>query len=217
MGSIATEQLQWYAMRMRPLPTRRRTFELGADREAYVDGIGRHRVRTIRGTGRRAFLHEHLLERAGFRVFMPVRKEWRRVSPTRPEKELRAYPLLTGWVFVGWPMHENRWFDLDRLGVVAAVCGAGGVPERIPEAQVTGLMRRWGGGRLAPKLQRYMRAGHEFEAGDVVRVDAALMEGLQMTVTSIQGPRTKGLAVLLGRATAVEFDTADLSVVEKKV
>ena len=209
-GRIEADGLQWFAVRMkRPQNPNRRTCVLGAEREAYRDRQGRARVRTITGTGKRVFIHELLLTRAGFEVFLPVKKVWRRKNRFSPEKQLVSYPLLADWLFVGWPKIQCRWADLMALDVVVGVMGTGGEPVQLAHASICDLMREHGDGRLEPEHYRYMRSHAEFDPGDRARVMAGPLDGTILRVVDISGPSVKGIIAAMGGNIPVEI-RADL-------
>lgn len=127
--------LQWYAVRVqRRQNGAMRLATLGGEFETYRDRQGRVRKRRIKGTGSKVFLPEHLLRRAGFEVFLPVEKVWRRKNRCTPEKHLVSKPLFVDWLFVGWPADECRWHRLMALDVAVGIMGSSGRPERLPQS-----------------------------------------------------------------------------------
>jgi len=211
-GRIEADELQWFAVRMkRPQNPNRRTTVLGAEREAYRDRAGRARVRTVTGTGRRVFVHELLMQRAGFETFLPVRLEYRRVNWVSPEKHLVAFPLFADWMFVGWPKAQCRWADLMALDIVTGVMGTGGAPVEIKEDKMNDLMRTRGDGRRAPTRHRYMRPNAEYEVGDKVRATAGPLEGSVLEVVEIGRRSTRAVLDMIGGSISVDI-RADLVV-----
>lgn len=211
MGKVEARSIDWFAVRYRIRNNPgRTTCVLGADYESFLNRQGVRCKRRIRGTGDRVFVPEHLAKRAGLQVFLPVRKEWRRRNQFNPERELQSFPLMPGWMFVGWGAGENRWSDLMSLDIVTGVLGSGGRPCRISEREVIALMRRFGGGRVAPDLNRYMRRGHEFEEGDTMRVIGGPFDDFPAKVVDIDGPATKVVVTLLGRDVQLELATDEL-------
>lgn len=196
MGEIEAMRIEWYAARMLPLRNAgRRTAVVGA---------------------KRTFVHELLLRRAGFEVFLPVRKEWRITDRFRKRKEQVAYPLMTGWLFVGWPEGQAMWGKLAELGVVQGLLGDQGRPARISEAAVQRMMRQWGGGHLAPEHYRYLRTHHEFEVGDTVRVIDGPWTGYSFDVLDISSAGVSGVVQLLGRSVGVDFAPDLVEVIDSR-
>jgi transcription termination/antitermination protein NusG len=204
MGQVGVQSLQWFAVRTKSINPGRRTCVLGAEFETYRNAQGRVCKRRKPNTGKRIYVPEHLARRAGFEVFLPVRKVWQSTDRFSKKKELVTYPLLAGWMFVGWSAFESRWHELMSLGVVVGVMGTGGRPIRISEADMFRLMRRWGGGVLSPEFQRYMRRGKEFDLGDSVQVVAGALAGQEVRVVDISGPSARVVVDLLGSKTEVQ-------------
>ncbi len=203
---IKTQEMQWFACRVkRQRAGGIRTVKVGGQFEAYHDRAGHLRKRRVAGTGDRVFLPEHLLRRAGFEVFLPVKKVLRRKSRFSHEKVLVSHPLLVDWLFVSWPVGENRWPDLMGLDVVTGVMGTGGRPVKIPPASVMRLMRQWGGGQMSPECHRYLKTGCEFAAGDTVRVAGGPLDGQEVRVVDTAGPSVRALLNILGGEIEVEI------------
>ena len=206
MGEIEAMRIEWYAARMLPLKNAgRRTAIVNARHESYTDQAGRQRRRTVAGTGERMFVHELLLRRAGFEVFLPCRKEWRVTDRFRKRKTLVSYPLLTGWLFLGWPEGEPKWGKLSEMGIVQGLLGDAGRPGRIPEDVMQRMMRDWGAGRLAPEHHRYLRTHREFEIGDTVKVVDGPFEDFGFEVLDISSAGVGGFLQLFGKDVWVEF------------
>jgi transcription antitermination factor NusG len=150
------------------------------------------------------FVPELVLQKAGFEVFLPVKREWQRISRFRPEKELRSRPAMEGWLFVGWPAGQARFHELMALDVVSGVMGAGGQPVRISDAKVRFLMRKFGGGR---KRRRNSDVDQpRFAAGDLVRVEAGPLEGQQFALLDVTGGSARAVMTLLGKDVEVELE-----------
>lgn len=206
MGKIEAQEMQWFACRVKRKQVGGiRMVTVGGEFEAYRDRAGRVRKRRVDGTGTSVFLPEHLLRRAGFEVFLPVKKVLRRKNRFSPDKALVSQPLLVDWMFVGWPVGESRWHDLMELDVVTGVMGTGGRPVEIPPARVMRLMRQWGGGQLSPECHRYLKTGCEFTAGDTVRVVAGPLDGVHVRVIDVTGPTVKAALDILGGEVVTEI------------
>ncbi|WP_162178747.1 transcription termination/antitermination protein NusG [Thioclava dalianensis] len=182
-----------------------KTVTVGGEFEAYRDRKGRARKRRVQGTGERAFVPEHILRRAGFEVFLPVRHVWRKRNRFTPEKVRVAQPLLVDWMFVGWPADQNRWEDLMALDVVMGVLGTGGRPVVMKRETVAKLMRQWGGGMLSARCHQIAKQGHQFETGDEVRISMPPWEGVAAYVVDAHGPSVRVMLKLFGRDVPAEF------------
>lgn len=217
MQKIEAQEMQWFAVRVKRKQVGGiRTITIGGEFEAYRDRKGRARKRRVDGTGDRVFLPEHILRRAGFEVFLPVKKVLRRKNRFTPEKHLVSQPLLVDWLFVGWPVGESRWHDLMDLDVVTGVMGTGGRPVYIPPARVMRLMRQWGGGHLSPACHRYMQTRCEFAAGDTVRVAVGPLEGVHVRVIDVTGPTVKAALDILGGEVVTEIRSDVLEAVQSE-
>lgn len=209
MGYIEAMKLQWYAVRMKQPQNRgRRTAVLGGDFETYRDRQNRVRKRRVKDTGHRVFVPEHLLRRAGFEVFLPIKKEWRRKNQFSPDRHLVAMPLMADWMFVGWAADQRRWHDLMALDAVAGVMGTSGQPVMISEAKVQLLQRRWGGKKVKPQAEQ------QFSVGDLVRVDTGPLEGHELRIQDMQGGSVRAMLKLLGRDADVEIEQEIISLVQ---
>jgi transcription antitermination factor NusG len=198
MGKIEAADMRWFAVRVKRRQAGAvRAITIGGEFEVYRDRKGQLRQRRVSGTGERVFLPEHILRRAGFEVFLPVKKEWRRKNRFTPEKQLVSYPLLVDWLFVGWPAGQNRWPDLMALDVVVGVMGTGGHPVEIPPARIMRLMRQWGGGKYAAGMERRSRQ-RPIKVGDHMRIMDGPFEGVSVRVVEVSGPTVKALAEMLG-------------------
>lgn len=206
MGKVEAREMQWFACRVKRKQVGGiRKVTVGGEFETYRDRAGRARKRRVDGTGDRVFLPEHLLRRAGFEVFLPVKKVLRRKNRFSPDKVLVSQPLLVDWMFVGWPVGESCWHDLMELDVVTGVMGTGGRPVEIPPARVMRLMRQWGGGQLSPECHRYLKSGCEFAAGETVRVVAGPLDGQEVRVVDAAGSSVRALLNILGGEIEVEI------------
>jgi transcription antitermination factor NusG len=206
------QDIQWYAVRLRPTANRNRSTEVvGGDFETYTDRAGRKRKRRIKGTGQREFVIETLLRKRGFSVFLPTKKVYRRKSKYTKEKRLVAFPLLAGWVFVGWPKGEYRWHDLFACNLVNEVAGIDGRPYPIPQAVMDGMFKRWGGPKTqAPEREQFMRTHHEFKIGDRAKIVEGPFDGQSVDVLDLRGPKAKVLLAFLGGTQVLELDAMQL-------
>lgn len=206
-GRIEAQDLQWFAARVKRKQVGGiRTVTVGGEFEAYRDRQGRIRKRRVDGTGTSVFLPEHLLRRAGFEVFLPVKKVLRRKNRFSPEKVLVSKPLLVDWIFVGWPVGEHRWHQLMELDVVTGVMGTGGRPVAFSQARVMQLMRQWGGGHLSPECQGFLKTGRTLVPGETARIVTGVLDGAVVRVIDISGPTVKAAMDLLGGEVIAEIN-----------
>ncbi|GFO81787.1 MAG: hypothetical protein A49_14140 [Methyloceanibacter sp.] len=190
------EAKQWYLVRMKP-PV----------------NPNRHTVLAENGAGEieRRFVIEVMLERRGFDVFLPTQKLWRRWSKYTRDKRLVTYPLLPGWIFVGWPECEQRWAQLFDVPLVHAVAAVDGKPFRIPPNVMDRLFDEWGD-RQAPDREAFMRTHREFDVGDLARIVEGPFEGHTVRVIDLHGAVAHAVFELLGGERVIEIDTRVLEV-----
>lgn len=203
-----TEQgIQWYAVRTKPTAVKRRAVAGKGSSGAYIDRAGKKR----KAATQQEFTIETLLRDRGFSVFLPTKKVYRRKSKYTKEKHLVTYPLLVGWVFVGWPKGENRWHDLFSCNQVIEVAGISRRPCPIPQADMHAMFNCWGGPKTrAPERERFMRTHHEFRVGDQVKVAEGPLEGLEVRVAELSGSRARVILELLGGAREIEIEAMSL-------
>ncbi len=180
--------LQWYAVR---IATRQRRLKHRHPDEPE----------------RQPFTTQHLLECQGFATFMPRYSVFRQRSKYRRLKEARFYPLLVGWIFVGWTLGMNRWRELFDTAGVVAVAGANGQPYRLTQERIDELMRKWEPQRYAAhKREKWMRTYREYAPGDTVKLVDAPFDGFEGRVVAVKGRHARVLLNLLGVEREVTVD-----------
>lgn len=216
MGVVSEQKLQWYAVRVKRKQVGGiRKVTIGGDYLPYKGRGGVKKWRHVKGSGESAFVPEVLLRKAGFEVFLPVRKELKRKNRFTEETHAVAYPLLVDWIFVGWSVDLHEWHRLMGFDVVTGVLGVGGQPIRIKSDVVTKLMRRWGGGHLSPNCYRYMKSAEDFSEGQIVQVNGGLMDGKDVQVTQVSRNKIKWMTNLLGVDVVGESIPGDLTEIDQ--
>lgn len=218
----ACEDVQWFAVRMKPNESGGpRTATVDVKREQYRKRSGGSAFRDVKGTGRRVFLPEHLVKRAGFEVFLPVKKVLRKKNRFTGEQKLVSVPLLADWMFVGLPIVSDEygrsvsgWLKLMDLNVVASVLGTGGRPIRMSDAQMMRLMAQYGGDNICPKVKRRVINRRVTGAGDMATImDGGPFEGFECRVVEVSGLNAKVVFDIFGRETSLNLLASSL---EKK-
>ncbi|MDF3413272.1 hypothetical protein HKX54_02295 [Sulfitobacter sp. M57] len=211
-GAARLDVLQWYAVRMvAPTNGHRRSAMLGGDRRDVRTRSGHVVKRRKPGTGDRVFVPEHILKKAGFSVFLPVKKRWRKRHRFTSEQELVSFPLVADWMFVGWPEGQARWHELTSLRVISGVMGSGGKPVRVCSKVVARLMKRWGDGVL-PAVRR---EAERVAAGDTVSVTAGPFVDFDGLVIDVEGEGARVAINLFGRETPVALLFDEMAVVNR--
>lgn len=215
MTQVTAREIQWFAVRMKPNATGGpRTAIVDVEKEQYTNRAGQKAWRKVKGTGTRVFLPEHLIKRAGFEVFLPVKKVLRIKNRFTKEKHLVAVPLLADWMFVGLPIVEGEygrgvpgWKKLMEMDVVAGVMGTGGRPIQMSDAKVMRLMRQFGSGRVSSEVKRRVAARRVFGVGDVARVVDGPLEGQNVRIVDVAGQTAKAMLNILGGDIEVEISS----------
>ncbi|MEP4950070.1 MAG: transcription termination/antitermination NusG family protein [Paracoccaceae bacterium] len=219
MTQVTAREIQWFAVRMKPNASGGpRTTIVDVQKEQYINRAGQKAWRKVKGTGTRVFLPEHLLKRAGFEVFLPVKQVLRIKNRFTKEKYLVAVPLLADWMFVGLPIVEGEygrgvlgWKTLMELDVVAGVMGTGGRPIQMSEATVMRLMRQYGGVRAASRVRRRIAERKVCKIGEVTQVIDGPLVGQDVRIVDVAGQTVKALLKILGSEVEVELSTNILS------
>ncbi|WP_407497025.1 transcription termination/antitermination protein NusG [Pseudooceanicola sp. MF1-13] len=219
MTSLTAREVQWFAVRMKPNASGGpRTAIVDVEKEQYINRAGQKSWRKVKGTGNRVFLPEHLMKRAGFEVFLPVKKVLRIKNRFTKEKHLVSVPLLADWMFVGLPIVETEygrgvpaWKKLMELDVVAGVMGTGGKPIQMSDATVMRLMRQFSSGRVPSEVKRRVAARRVFGVGDVAKVVHGPFEDFDFRIVEVGESSAKGVVNLFGRDNLMELGLENLS------
>jgi transcription termination/antitermination protein NusG len=219
MTSVTAREVQWFAVRMKPNASGGpRTAIVDVEKEQYINRAGQKSWRKVKGTGNRVFLPEHLMKRAGFEVFLPVKKVLRIKNRFTKEKHLVSVPLLADWLFVGLPIVETEygrgvpaWKKLMELDVVAGVMGTGGKPIQMSDATVMRLMRQFSSGRVPSEVKRRVAARRVFGVGDVAKVVHGPFEDFDFRIVEVGDSSAKGVLNLFGRDNLMELGLENLS------
>ena len=216
MTIVTAPDVQWFAVRMRPNENGGpRTATVDIKREAYVNRSGRKAHRNVKGTGKRVFMPEHLVKRAGFDVFLPVKKVWRKKNRFSDARHLVAVPLLADWMFVCLPVSGegcfDGWMKLMDLNVVAGVMSTGGRPIQISDATMMRMMTQFGSGRICPKVKRRVAERRVVGVGDVATILEGHFDGFECRVVDVSGVNAKVMLDIFGRDTPTELLLSSLS------
>lgn len=219
MASVTAREVQWFAVRMKPNASGGpRTAIVDVEKEQYINRAGQKSWRKVKGTGNRVFLPEHLMKRAGFEVFLPVKKVLRIKNRFTKEKHWVSVPLLADWMFVGLPIVETEygrgvpgWKKLMELDVVAGVMGTGGRPIQMSDATMMRLMRQFSSGRVPSEVKRRVAARRVFGVGDVAKVVHGPFEDFDFRIVEVGDSSAKGVVNLFGRDNLMELGLENLS------
>lgn len=216
---LERREIQWFAVRMKPNASGGpRTAIVDVEKEQYTNRAGQKAWRKVKGTGTRVFLPEHLMKRAGFEVFLPVKKVLRIKNRFTKEKHLVAVPLLADWMFVGLPVVDGEygrgvpdWKKLMELNVVAGVMGTGGKPIQMSDATMMRLMRQFSSGRVPSDVKRRVAARRVLGVGDIAKVAYGPFENFDFRIVEVGDSSAKGVVNLFGRDNLMELGLENLS------
>lgn len=218
MTQTITQDVQWFAVRMKPNASGGpRTAIVDVVKEQYTTRSGVRAWRRVKGTGKRVFLPEYLLQRAGFEVFLPVKQDWRIKNRHTKEKHLVSIRILADWMFVGLPIVDtggarrvHGWEKLMELDVVSGVLGTGGRPVMIPTSRIARLKRQWGGKKEIRKAGR--KSNLQSVVGQTVKVPDGPFEDFDFKILEINSAVARGVVEIFGRDTPLELQTDRLGV-----
>ncbi len=151
---------------------------------------------------------EALLNAAHILAVVPVRREWRKVNSYVRRKQQVCYSVLPRYVLVGFGGTDASNYEdevraiariMRELTLVQSVVGMEGMPRRMNALRVAEFLRDLGE-IDAPKWQRHMKTGREFEVGDQVEVLSGPFSGQVVRVDEIKGRYASVLLPLFGEA-----------------
>lgn len=197
------------------------------------------RPKHVGNTALYEFALTEILERIGFEVYTPFRREWRYKNKfdraKRTKKKKREFPLIVGYVFVRVD-GEKQWNEFFKRGLVRFILGLTR-PERartniysFSDAEV-GAWRETFGGHFqtdyrerhpivtndhygtkydAPDYQAFMDTFAEFEVGDVAEFRSGSLAGQQVKVTEILDTQARVMFRLFGISQEQTIPLTDL-------
>lgn len=140
-------------------------------------------------------------------VSLPVEERYRKISHYRKSKVSKQYPVMPGYILIGWGPGKIPWWSALRFRVVTGViaCTPPGskddrhpkpVPSEIPRAQARRMLEK--DILTAPSFYRFQRTWGEYNPGDDVRVVGGVYEGWQSKVIAVSGDEATILLPLFG-------------------
>lgn len=113
------------------------------------------------------FAAQEIMKRRGFTTFCPFESLWRRKSKYTSEKELRHFPLMPRYLFVGFD-DQPSWFEVFRIPLIVSVVGLEGEPAQI--GNMPRFVSNFRNGLRRPDAERHMKTHREYKIGDTVLV-----------------------------------------------
>jgi transcription antitermination factor NusG len=148
------------------------------------------------------------IDKAGITVYCPLRTNLVKPHRHARTKIERAFPLLEGYLFVGFPEGETDWPAVLGVKYVKGRIGINDRPSQIRPAQMERLLVRQAKGiyRGNGALRGMMREESHVRVGDMVSVDVVPGVKRHGIVTQVIGRRAilEGLGLLGGCSVIVE-------------
>jgi len=163
------------------------------------------------------FVVRDMLVRRGLDALAPATRVFRRLNRYVRGKVDRDYPLMPGYVLVGFPAEgpmawgrvfpplgdvevaeDRHLWRLRGEKLVRAVMGRKGLPDPVNPRRLAQFMVGIGGDLVAPTSHRYMRTHREFACGDMVDVTDGPWRGHVARVESISGEVARLILPLFG-------------------
>lgn len=150
----------------------------------------------------------------GFAAYCPVERFFR---VYRGKREMVSRPLFPRYIFAAFDPHKADWGAINHADGVVSVLGHAGKASRVPTVWIDGVRRAEGMG----VFDRTTKNPAGLKIGQNLKIGKGPFVGMQATVAEFVGrlrssrskKRVKVLMDLLGRATTLEFDVADLDLV----
>lgn len=177
--------------------------------QADLEALGQLDWFLVRVPSGKELAAERILDDAGLIVFVPTETRFRRANRYAKRKREIRFPLAPGYLLTGFApvarMDLYPWADLFRYRIVTGVVGHEGRPLAVPFCQVRRLLVRHHAGEfMAPRMQEFMRSGHEFAQGDRVEVLEGPFEGHIAEVRTIKGKTAQMVLNIFGAKRLIE-------------
>lgn len=122
------------------------------------------------------FAAQEIMKRRGFTSFCPFESVWRKRSRFTKEKELRHFPIMPRYLFVGFS-NQPSWYDIFRIPLIVSVVGLEGKPATL--ANMPRFVSNFRNGLRRPDAEKHMQTHREYKIGDTaIVVEGALVDRL---------------------------------------
>jgi transcriptional antiterminator RfaH len=144
------------------------------------------------------------LEAAGFISFLPkMRKETR--HPRTKVWRVRAYPLMTRYLFLGMSTGQEHWGHVRGCDGVECVLGVNGLPVRVPSRDVEALIDAQAKGRFDQMRRSSVKRPYRLQ--EPVMMTEGPFQGFHGNVNDYHGKRMiEVMIAIFGRLTPVTVD-----------
>jgi transcriptional antiterminator NusG len=132
------------------------------------------------------FAAQEIIHRRGVATFCPFESMWRQKSRYTREKDLRSYPIMPRYVFVGFERDPNApvsWYHVFQIPLVLSVVGFNGEPKTV--SNMADFIARFRNGLKRPSAEAHMRTHREYGVGDLVTFVEGPFSDLKVKVENI--------------------------------
>lgn len=140
-------------------------------------------------------LAENMLSGAGLTIFLPTEMRMRRVSRRAKRRELREYPTLPGYLFLGI-RDFIPWYDIHRYTIIQTILGLNGSPICLEEEAMLKML-----GAIAEKNA----PPRQIAVGDHCRVLSGPFVNHRVRIEEIKGESVKIIISLFGGETPAQI------------
>jgi len=147
-----------------------------------------------------------MMRQLGYQAFTPIEHRTQRRRGKRKGVIARSYPMIPGYLFVGFSGPVN-WFDVFSLPWIVGVVGWGDRPRPIPAQGVLHLQTQ--SDANIPHAQSVITR-KSFQIGDAVLIEDGPFTGFESKIQDIRGENATLLVELFGKSTLQDFDLAML-------
>jgi transcription antitermination factor NusG len=174
--------------------------------ERLLEECGELHWYCLRIAPQKEFVAQEILKRRGLVTFVPSEHRWRRKNKYTKMKELRRYPLMVRYLFIGFTPGVPLWFNLFSIPIIQSVVGVNGVPWQFDTIAVRRLIEQYHDGLVRPTQEKHMRTNREFGVGDSVRIVEGPFEGIVAPVRDITRGQAHMFAELFNGEVPLKID-----------
>ena len=135
-----------------------------------------------------------ILRRQNYVAEIPTEARLRRKTRYCKMRQEIRYPILRGFIFVGFTTDHIEWFRILRLHLINNVVSVNGRPAKLNTEAVEKFLNFQSA--TNPQYYKALRTGAEFAIGDTVWINQGVLEGREMRVHDID-PKSREAIFLL--------------------
>lgn len=146
------------------------------------------------------FVAEKLLQKRGYKSFVPIEVRWRRVNRHSRKMAPWNYPMFPRYTFAGFSGCPP-WHELADMTMIRGVVGFDGAPRPLPDGVIETLERI--SGSFMPGQSPSRR--RSFAIGDEVVIEFGALQSRRGKLQRIVGKRAKVLLDFFSSTTEVDL------------